>query len=174
MSGSFEKKDEKEQHRIHVLRTWLREDAVESGDMNSRNAPKKNVSKKQAKRLGNALIDEVMGADVDIVKVDRLTRDGANVNLKDGDGKTVLMWASSYGYKEIVEVLIRGGAKMDLKDKDGWTALIWASSRSETETVEALISSGADVNLKDKNGKNALYHTWKKDTMALLEKAARR
>jgi ankyrin repeat protein len=122
----------------------------------------------------------------DTARVKALIDKGANINAKDKNGRTALMWASEKGYTEIVKLLREKGAigtiKIDLyliesaqkgdiagvnallnkgadvnaKDKDGWTALMEASNNGHTEIVKALIDKGANINAKDKNGRTAL------------------
>jgi uncharacterized caspase-like protein len=89
---------------------------------------------------------------------------GANVNVKDGDGRTALMIAVRYGHTEIVKVLLDRRADVNAKDNDGWTALIWAigpvvwygQGGGHIETIKMLLDRGAEVNAKDNNGRTAL------------------
>ena len=77
---------------------------------------------------------------------------GADVNAKDGDGFTPLVFAVDKGHKEIVEILIAKGADVNAKDKLGWTPLFYAAFSGRTEVVELLIAKGVDVNAKDNLG----------------------
>ena len=81
--------------------------------------------------------------------VEKLLKEGADVNAKNSEGYTALILASSNGHKEIVEMLLEKGADVNAKDSDGWTALMWASRNGHTETVTILLEEGADVNAKD-------------------------
>jgi ankyrin repeat protein len=54
---------------------------------------------------------------------------GADVEVKDNNGRTSVMYASRNGRKEVVQVLLAAGADVEVKDNDGWTALMWASLR---------------------------------------------
>ena len=47
----------------------------------------------------------------DYAEVKRLIEEGANVNAKDNDGATALMWASLKGHQEVSKLLIEAGAK---------------------------------------------------------------
>ena len=47
----------------------------------------------------------------DLVKVKELIAAGADVNAKDDDGWTALMYAAEKGYTEIIEILKAAGAK---------------------------------------------------------------
>ena len=76
----------------------------------------------------------------------------ADVNAKDRSGKTALMVAASYGYKEIVESLLAHDADVKAKDISDWTALHSAVQSSQVDIIEMLIKKGADVNAVAKNG----------------------
>ena len=53
---------------------------------------------------------------------------GADVNIKDKDGHSVLLLAASKGHKEIAEMVIKAGADVNIKDKDGHSLLFLAAS----------------------------------------------
>jgi ankyrin repeat protein len=57
----------------------------------------------------------------EVVKV--LLEKGADIEAKDEDGQTSLMWASYRGYSEVVELLLENGANIEAKDNRGKTAL---------------------------------------------------
>ena len=90
------------------------------------------------------LVDAITGEDVEMVK--ELIQAGADIEGRDKDGETPLIWASSYGHLEIVQELIQAGADVNAKDNDACTPLIWASSRGHLAVVQELIKSGANVN----------------------------
>ncbi|EAY04798.1 hypothetical protein TVAG_305480 [Trichomonas vaginalis G3] len=73
---------------------------------------------------------------------------GANINVKDEDGKTALHIAAKNNNKETAEVLISHGANINEKNKDGVTALHYAAENNNKETAEVLISHGANINEK--------------------------
>ncbi len=57
----------------------------------------------------SSLIEAVSMGDTE--KVQTLLAQGADVNAKDNDGATALMWAKKKGQKEIVRILKEAGAK---------------------------------------------------------------
>lgn len=61
-------------------------------------------------------------------KVKSLLAAGVDVNARDKDGNTVLMWAASDGYAGIVKLFLDQGADVNVRDKDGRTALMYVSS----------------------------------------------
>jgi ankyrin repeat protein len=58
-----------------------------------------------------------------------LAMDGIDFNRgSSSDGWTPLLWAASYGYKEIVEMLLAmDGIDLNPVDEDGLTPLLWAA-----------------------------------------------
>ncbi len=85
-----------------------------------------------------------------------LIKEGADVNTKDNDGRTVLMFASINGHKDIAQILIDKGADVNATTNDGYTALMNASEFGHKDIVEMLIAKGADVNTKDNDGQTVL------------------
>jgi serine/threonine-protein phosphatase 6 regulatory ankyrin repeat subunit B len=76
--------------------------------------------------------------------------------MKNNNGRTTLMEASTAGRTEIVQMLLEKGADLDVKDDNGKTALMEASTSGRTEIVQMLLEKGADLDVKDDNGKTAL------------------
>ena len=84
-----------------------------------------------------------------------LHKNGANLNARDGEGKTALMKVA--GFESIISADL-------FCDKTDWLI----------EPIEYLLSKGAKVNLRDKSGKTALlhslgqnwskYYSWKNET----------
>lgn len=96
-------------------------------------------------------------ADVVLWILQTTTR-GIDVNTRDKNGKTLLMWASEKGHKAIAALLIVKGADVNARDIGGWTSLRWALSKEKTVLLELLLDEGADVNVPDKDGWTPL--TW--------------
>jgi hypothetical protein len=81
--------------------------------------------------------------------------DGVDVNWKDEEGFTALIWACVYGHVEVVKLLLDRGALIDLLPNGGGTALMNASYDGKIECVRLLLERGADMSLKDNTGKTA-------------------
>jgi ankyrin repeat protein len=73
---------------------------------------------------------------------------GTDVEVKDGEGWTLLQMAAGEGHKEIAELLIAKGADVNAMNADGLTALFAAILGPHKEMAELLIAKGADVNAK--------------------------
>jgi len=82
--------------------------------------------------------------------VEFLISKGADVNLKDSEGKTALLWASSNSL-ENAKILISNGAKVNEAANDGMTPFIQAtlgisSGKVPIEMCELLRKNGANIN----------------------------
>jgi len=103
----------------------------------------RNVPTETDTRLHQAALDgnkeEVM----------RLLEEGLNVNSKDPDGRTPMMYASFNGHTEIVSELLEKGTIVNLRDNYGRTPLMFASSGPFPETVKLLLQNKAEPDLVD-------------------------
>lgn len=84
----------------------------------------------------------------ELEKVKSLLDGGADINGKDKNGFTALMWASSKGHLEIVKLLLDKGADINARHSHGDIALIMASSEGHLEVVRLLLNNGSDINAK--------------------------
>ena len=82
-----------------------------------------------------------------------LVEHGADVNIPDERGRTVLVYAKSL---ELIGYLVEHGANVNAKDEDGVTPLLYAAFNEDTARIKYLIAQGADVNAADKDGNTAL------------------
>ncbi len=75
--------------------------------------------------------------------MDYLLDNGANINIKNTDGTTPLMIASTYNQFEIVKLLVQRSADINAKDNDGNTAIFYAEEYGNEEVVTFLRDQGA-------------------------------
>lgn len=73
---------------------------------------------------------------------------GADINATDELECNALMFASMFGYKDIVDYLLANGVKPTTVDYSSNSALLYAAQNGHTAIVEALILAGAEVNKK--------------------------
>lgn len=90
----------------------------------------------------------------DTVRV--LVDQGADLNVKDHQGRTALMLAAADGYSRTVELLLGARAKINEKDGQGRTALMLAAADGFLETVELLLEARPKIQEKDRQGRTAL------------------
>ena len=91
-----------------------------------------------------------------------LIEHGANVNLQDRDGLTVVHYAVRGSQAcEILSCLMENGADVDAKTFDDCTPLMRAAEIGDTKVATFLIEHGANVDLPDKTGATALYYDLK-------------
>jgi hypothetical protein len=82
----------------------------------------------------------------------------ADINTRDKEGATPLMWAVDEGALGIAEVLLNTGAKVDVKDNDGRTPLMVAAFRGYLELAKLLLAKGANIKARDILGETVLMH----------------
>jgi hypothetical protein len=86
--------------------------------------------------------------------VNLLLAAGADVNAKDKDDNTTLMYA--WWDKDIVKRLLEAGADVNVKNKYGKTALMFTVARGNIDVVKLLLAAGADANAQDWKGGTAI------------------
>jgi ankyrin repeat protein len=86
--------------------------------------------------------------------VERLLRQGADVNARDEHGTSALMLATVVADLRLVQTLIDHGADVNAKNQAGATALMWAVG--DGDKVKALLARGADVNSRADSGRTPL------------------
>lgn len=97
--------------------------------------------------------------DMDMPKVAlKLIENGADLNLKDKDGRTALLHALYEEQKEVVLALLKKGADVSLTDKKGQTPLIYNVLYGSLEMNDVLIRYGVKVDEKDNQGRTALVY----------------
>lgn len=109
-------------------------------------------------------------ADKNFDAVKDMLAKGADVNARNNDGVTSLMFAALNNEPKIAQALIDKGAKVDLQDYiSGATALIWASTSNSVDSAKVLLLNKADKTIKNKYGKTALDYARSDEMTALLK-----
>ena len=85
----------------------------------------------------------------DIKKLLMQNRSKIDYNIVDNNNRTLLMFAASFGDKEIINEIVKYGNGIDKTDNNGQTALHWAVWYNKYDSVEELIRLNANPNIKD-------------------------
>jgi TonB family protein len=107
-----------------------------------------------------ALLTAVREGRVDDVRT--LLDQGTDVNARNEDGWTPLLFAAMGGHAEVVALLLERGADVNarsMRTEDGdsaVTALILAARYGHADVVSALLDGGAEVNATSRNGLSPL------------------
>jgi uncharacterized protein len=115
---------------------------------------KKDLSLLNKDKLNHMLIDAACEGSLD--KVIYLLDAGADVEAKDREYRTPLMYASIYERKDVVKKLLAAGADIEAKDVIKRTSLMWAAFYESKKVLRLLLDAGADVEAEDINGWTAL------------------
>jgi ankyrin repeat protein len=86
----------------------------------------------------------------DIATVERLIKEGANVNAKNDYGATPMSEAAANGNTEIIEKLLKAGADPDSPHADGQTALMVIARTTNVTAAKLLLDHGADANARER------------------------
>lgn len=85
---------------------------------------------------GPALLGACYKGDLEITKL--LLKHGADVNAKNSQGTTALIYATQANNIVLVKLLLESGANKTLAEKSGKTALSYAKQNSFTELIKLL------------------------------------
>jgi ankyrin repeat protein len=88
--------------------------------------------------------------------VQKMIKEGVDINQPDSNGTTPLMHAITYSKPETALLLIDQGADIQRKDKYGYTALIYAVQYNLNDVAKLLIEKKADLNTKEQYGETPL------------------
>ncbi len=96
---------------------------------------------------------------------------GAELDLRDNDGRTALMEACLAGNRNSVIMLVERGADVHAESRHGTTPLLAACISGEADVVRVILERGADVNARNRYGKTPLTEAMASgsaDTVELL------
>ena len=92
----------------------------------------------------------------DRAAVEKLLKQGADVNAPQPDGATALQWASHWDDLDAVEQLLRAGADVNAANDHRVTALALACENRSVKIVERLLKAGANANATISSGETVL------------------
>jgi ankyrin repeat protein len=114
--------------------------------------------------------------DADIAEVRKQLAAGSDVNAREADGTSALLWAAHQGSPELVSLLLDAGADPNAANNFGVTPLLEASRYGDAATVEALLEGGADVAAAAREGETPLMAAARAGSLAavnlLIERGA--
>ena len=92
----------------------------------------------------------------DIKKLLIQNRSKIDYNIVDNNNRTLLMFAASFGDKEIINEIVKYGNGIDKTDNNGQTALHWAVWYNKYDSVKELIRLNANPNIEDNNSRRPI------------------
>jgi len=78
---------------------------------------------------------------------------GADINAKDKEGHTPIMWAVYENHIPVVQLLLEHFPDIITGDSKGMTALHWAASRNKGDCADLLLQHGANINAVNNEGR---------------------
>lgn len=94
------------------------------------------------------LLQAVVAGDVEQVR--EIVRSGADLEVRDPQGRTALLLATRGAYVEIAELLIEAGADVNAKDSIEDTPYLYAGAEGRDDILKLILASGR-TNLRDTN-----------------------
>ncbi|WP_288418059.1 ankyrin repeat domain-containing protein [uncultured Novosphingobium sp.] len=91
----------------------------------------------------------------DLTWLQFLLAKGANVNGRDGQGRSALQLATNLGWRDGVAMLLEARANTEVANDAGETPLIAAVHRHDVEMTKLLLRAGANPDRADNSGRSA-------------------
>lgn len=124
----------------------------------ARSRPEKeaDVENPNCHRLASSVCDAEK-SQYDTISV--LLENGALVDTRQGEGRTVLMLAAYHGNVKVVRLLLEkeSVSQVEARENEGFTALMLAAQNGHGDVVSLLLERGCDVNARANQGQTALY-----------------
>jgi uncharacterized protein len=79
-----------------------------------------------------------------------------DVNAREGDGSTALLWAAHNGDADLIDKLLKAGADAKAKNDFGATPMSEAAFAGSTAVIEKLLNAGSDPDSPNADGQTAL------------------
>jgi len=103
-----------------------------------------------------------------------LLKHGANIQLKNSNGRSPLMEAARAGNARIAGLLLKNRAVINDTDNEGKTPLMFACMSGNAEVTMILLDHGAEINAQDKDGWTAIMEAAKKGDLKSVKLLAGR
>jgi uncharacterized protein len=122
-------------------------------------------------RLADAVMQQDTGA------VSSLLKQHVDVNARQTDGSTALLWAAHYDNRELAQMLIAAGADPRIANRYNISPISEAATNGDAAMIEMLLKAGANPNTTKEEGETVLMtaaRTGKIDAVkALLDHGAK-
>ena len=92
----------------------------------------------------------------DIITTRELIKQGANVETRDTEGKTLLLIATHHNHIEIAEILVAAGANVNAQDAIKDSPFLYAGATGKITLVRLYLDHGADFTVFNRYGGTAL------------------
>jgi hypothetical protein len=112
--------------------------------------PGRNVNLRDQRSGTTALEHAVRNGNREMTQL--LLSAGADVNIRNPGGQTVLMMLGEEATSDLVWDLVNNGAKVNQKDNEGNTPLIEAAGLNNIEVLKTLLDAGAEIAVKNDSG----------------------
>jgi ankyrin repeat protein len=117
--------------------------------------------------MASELVWSIKNGDLDQVK-QHLDSSKTDVNSSI-DGRPLILYASDYGQREIIQFLIEQGADVNAVDKHKISALLAAIWEGHGECVKLLLEKGADKSGKTPDGQSYVEAAETDEIKSLLQ-----
>jgi ankyrin repeat protein len=116
--------------------------------------------------LAQAMLDAARQGHTDplVALIDK----GAPVDMRDGQGNTLLMLAAYHGHAELVTALAARGADVDRPNDRGQSPLAGAVFKAEPDVVRALVDAGADPDAGTPSARDAAVVFGRKEYLGMF------
>jgi ankyrin repeat protein len=92
------------------------------------------------------------------LEIERLIKNGADVNAKSDKGITPLVFAVANNQTKAVNLLLKSGADVNMMTPESESPLLIAVKNQNPDIAESLIRAGADVDMSDKHDATPLHY----------------
>ncbi|KAL5004245.1 hypothetical protein ScPMuIL_017701 [Solemya velum] len=105
--------------------------------------------------------------------VQKLITSGADLNIPNEEGVTLLHIASANGYMKVLRTLLKGNANISVTSDNGWMPIHVAAYFNQTKAVKKLLRYRADPTVVTREGSKPSLLTTSDELRAILMKAER-
>ncbi|HEV2601147.1 MAG TPA: ankyrin repeat domain-containing protein [Candidatus Babeliales bacterium] len=104
-----------------------------------------------------------------IEQIKKILAKGVDINIRNEDGQTPLIYAAKMGKLDVVQFLVAQGADINIQDQLGRTSLMYAIKLSKLDVVKFLIEKGAAVDVQDIGNDTALTYAVQRGSLDVLQ-----